>query len=390
MMGYSYRDLPRRGLNSVHRLALGMRSGNVIDAAPGFSGVISLFSLHARDEDGAPLTKVAAIAIGVTGASLNPNLNLAMGNVYYVAFRANVANSYEDQLNGDLGGVNGPNYNHVIEVHSEMPEKARSFLHAVLRTVGSKFKLPGSNTEISLASIDSENNSAKISIISGPVCGNGIVENSESCDGGPCCDSLCRFRSSSSVCRAAVSSCDLQEMCSGSSSSCPANAFAPAGTLCRNASSSNPCDVADFCTDLGLCPNSYAADGAVCNLNGCETPASGNCIGRTCVGTCATSSSSNSDSSSQSTLLGSSSLSTVTSALLTSAPAFGVCGDGMCGRGEDCKSCPSDCRKGVQYCCSYSGCAGRACPESAEAVASLCKISLSSLSSLPCLFGQCQ
>jgi choice-of-anchor A domain-containing protein len=54
-------------------------------------------------------------------------------------------------------------------------------------------------------------------------CGNGIVEAGEQCDGGSCCTSTCTYSSSSTVCRPAVSQCDVPEMCSGSSSSCGAD-----------------------------------------------------------------------------------------------------------------------------------------------------------------------
>jgi len=52
-------------------------------------------------------------------------------------------------------------------------------------------------------------------------CGNGIVESGEQCDGGSCCTSQCTFSPSTTVCRPAVSQCDIPEMCTGSSSTCP-------------------------------------------------------------------------------------------------------------------------------------------------------------------------
>jgi type II secretory pathway pseudopilin PulG len=98
-------------------------------------------------------------------------------------------------------------------------------------------------------------------------CGDGVVNSDEACDCGasdcsstsdPCCDgSTCQLRSSSSVvcsnsqaccsncqivtassqkiCRSATDSvCDVVEVCSGASASCPVNAYRTAGTLCTD------------------------------------------------------------------------------------------------------------------------------------------------------------
>lgn len=78
VMGYSYPDAPRRGLNAVHRLAVGMftvtksncflllfcfvhpsfTKGNTLEVAPGFSGSLKLSALHSPDTDANPLVKV--------------------------------------------------------------------------------------------------------------------------------------------------------------------------------------------------------------------------------------------------------------------------------------------------------------------------------------------
>lgn len=74
--------------------------------------------------------------------------------------------------------------------------------------------------------------------VSGPVCGNNILESGEQCDGGACCNDVCEFRSSGFACRPAVVSCDTAEVCTGSSGSCPADVppnrgsdLSPAGTV---------------------------------------------------------------------------------------------------------------------------------------------------------------
>jgi hypothetical protein len=91
------------------------------------------------------------------------------------------------------------------------------------------------------------------------MCGNGIVESGEDCDPGkgnnstccdpntckftnnavcdsssaPCCTAQCQFAPVTQVCRSAKDpTCDSPEMCSGNSSACPADIFAPNGKSC--------------------------------------------------------------------------------------------------------------------------------------------------------------
>ncbi|TDL28979.1 hypothetical protein BD410DRAFT_781544 [Rickenella mellea] len=95
--------------------------------------------------------------------------------------------------------------------------------------------------------------------ISLQMCGNGIVEAGEDCDPGigsssaccnaatckfktgavcdpsssPCCTAGCAFAPTTQICRPSMDSkCDTAEMCTGNSSSCPADVFAPNGQSC--------------------------------------------------------------------------------------------------------------------------------------------------------------
>lgn len=77
-------------------------------------------------------------------------------------------------------------------------------------------------------------------------CGDGMVQtaNGEECDGGDCCNALCKYKASGTSCRAAVAGgCDVAEVCTGSSGLCPVDAFAAGGLTCRPAA--GVCDVAE-------------------------------------------------------------------------------------------------------------------------------------------------
>jgi hypothetical protein len=102
----------------------------------------------------------------------------------------------------------------------------------------------------------------RVSTISDPICGNGIVETGEDCDcggtancqGNACCNPTtckfttgsvcddrnedccrsCQFASASTVCRASTGQCDPQETCSGTSAFCPADVKNPDGSSCGN------------------------------------------------------------------------------------------------------------------------------------------------------------
>ncbi|NXH79946.1 ADA28 protein, partial [Edolisoma coerulescens] len=107
-------------------------------------------------------------------------------------------------------------------------------------------------------------------IVAPPSCGNGFVEKGEECDCGTpeectneCCDpesckltsgaacaygdccENCQFKKSGSVCRAVKHDCDLAEMCTGSSPSCPEDRFRVNG---------HPCNYGEGYCYMGTCP----------------------------------------------------------------------------------------------------------------------------------------
>ena len=133
---------------------------------------------------------------------------------------------------------------------------------------------------------------ATVSITVTPRCGNGMTDAGEQCDIGPgngtagsCCSATCSFVAAGTSCRDAAGVCDVAETCSGSSSTCPADARSNAG--CRPAV--DACDVAETCDGVGTeCPqDGYQPDGTACNDGiGCTT--SDQCSGGACGGTSAT------------------------------------------------------------------------------------------------------
>ncbi|KAF9979991.1 hypothetical protein BGZ75_009004 [Mortierella antarctica] len=180
------------------------------------------------------------------------------------------------------------------------------------------------------------------------VCGNGIREEGEQCDCGtpeecakdPCCDGTtcklkgaavcddknddcchrCQFASQGTVCRSAISICDIPETCSGISADCPADEYIPDLTACDMTGAGNQtlgkgqcargictsrdqqcaqmlrpgvtkhCDALASSCDL-ICndpngasdsclkiPGSYFVDGSPCGSSGTGTCSSGRCI----------------------------------------------------------------------------------------------------------------
>jgi hypothetical protein len=117
------------------------------------------------------------------------------------------------------------------------------------------------------------------------VCGNNMVDPGEDCDLGPgavddplsCCNRFCKYASSTTICRSSGGPCDVTEMCTGSSDSCPVDAFEPSDVPCRPAA--GDCDVAEMCTGAGAdCPpdavkppqTQCADDHDVCTIDECD------------------------------------------------------------------------------------------------------------------------
>jgi RHS repeat-associated protein len=82
-------------------------------------------------------------------------------------------------------------------------------------------------------------------------------------DGNPCTQDKCDgttvtcqhpVGNAGTVCRASAGLCDVAETCTGTSTTCPADGFAPAATVCR--ATAGECDVAETCTGTSAsCPS---------------------------------------------------------------------------------------------------------------------------------------
>ena len=115
------------------------------------------------------------------------------------------------------------------------------------------------------------------------------------CVNGVCCDSACNNGcgacnlsgkvgtcsavAAGTVCRASAGSCDVAETCSGTSTTCPANAFAPSTTVCR--ASAGACDVAENCTgSSATCPaDGFQSTSTVCRASAGVCDVAENCPG---------------------------------------------------------------------------------------------------------------
>ncbi len=123
--------------------------------------------------------------------------------------------------------------------------------------------------------------------ITGSCCNNSVINFGEDCDAGSgtngaatsCCSNVCLFRTPSFTCRASTGLCDPAETCSGSSATCPTNAFHNSTVQCRPAAGT--CDSPEFCIfGNASCPTDVVYNSTVV----CRASA-GNCdVAETCTG----------------------------------------------------------------------------------------------------------
>jgi hypothetical protein len=157
-----------------------------------------------------------------------------------------------------------------------------------------------------------------VTTISSGVCGNGIVEPGEECDcGGPegcgansrccdpttcrftqgavcdpsndgCCTSQCQISSRGSVCRSSIGPCDPEEVCSGSSASCPADVSLPDGQSCsQNGSNGTTCASGQCTSRSKQCSLAlFNSTGESGSISACDNSCQMNCWSSSSRSTC--------------------------------------------------------------------------------------------------------
>ncbi|MCC6847414.1 MAG: hypothetical protein IT294_02845 [Deltaproteobacteria bacterium] len=117
-------------------------------------------------------------------------------------------------------------------------------------------------------------------------CGDSQLDGAETCDLGgangiptSCCTATCALRAAGQVCRTVADVCDVQETCTGSSPTCPADAFQSSATECRP--SAGVCDPAENCTgSSAACPgDSFSSSSTECRASAGVCDTAENCTG---------------------------------------------------------------------------------------------------------------
>eukprot|EP01114_Cavostelium_apophysatum_P017282 TRINITY_DN50_c0_g1_i1.p1 TRINITY_DN50_c0_g1~~TRINITY_DN50_c0_g1_i1.p1 ORF type:complete len:895 (+),score=192.43 TRINITY_DN50_c0_g1_i1:91-2775(+) len=232
------------------------------------------FDTYHNGDQGDPNGNHVAINVngGLNGNSVSVNPRMNDGNVWWAWI----------DYNGDVG---------IIEVRVATSNN-RPATPTVTRAVNLAATLGNPNAYVGFSAatglyyeyhrINSwtfTNTYAPIVTLPPAVCGNGIIETGESCDGGACCSGSCTYLSSATVCRSSAGACDVAEYCTGNNFVCPADGFAPSSTTCR--SSAGPCDVAEKCpgNSAGCPADSFVSSSTVCRNSAGPCDVAESCTG---------------------------------------------------------------------------------------------------------------
>src|SRR5919197_1538891 len=94
---------------------------------------------------------------------------------------------------------------------------------------------------------------------------------------GPCCKSNGTLEPPSQVCRTAAGDCDLAENCTGTSSACPTDVFKTSGTTCPD--DGNPCTTDVCSGASATCTHPAGNAGTVCRASAGVCDVAENCTG---------------------------------------------------------------------------------------------------------------
>lgn len=105
----------------------------------------------------------------------------------------------------------------------------------------------------------------------GIVCGNGIIDPGEQCDGGVCCSSECQY--------------DVGGSCADDGSACTSDVCDASGA-CTHPNNSEPCDDSDACTVGDTCSGGTCVGGPPRSCDPCQVcDSSSGCVGPLCTAT---------------------------------------------------------------------------------------------------------
>jgi hypothetical protein len=114
----------------------------------------------------------------------------------------------------------------------------------------------------------------------GSACGDqtsGDCKAPDTCQAGVCTTG---FQPSTTICRASAGQCDVAESCTGSSTTCPANAFQPSTTTCVGTSNGGPCDATDSCSGTAnTCVDGFKSSTTICRASAGQCDVAESCTG---------------------------------------------------------------------------------------------------------------
>src|SRR5437762_2539086 len=131
---------------------------------------------------------------------------------------------------------------------------------AATNTYKATATITSQNWAVDIATYKADSNCGNGIVDAGEDCDQGASNGTA----GSCCSASCRFVTSGTICRAAANECDVAESCTGSSATCPADAVKAAGTACTDDGNPCTTDLCDGTVGAPACTHSAGNAGTVC------------------------------------------------------------------------------------------------------------------------------